>query len=88
MAAPSLITKPSRSVSNGREARVGWSLKWVDSACAAAKLPRLTRSMQDSAPPQTAISASPLRIIRAPSPIAWMLAAQAVTGAPTGPRKP
>ena len=55
----------------------------VDKARAAAKPPRLTRSMQASAPPQTAMSASPAWIIRAASPMAWTLAAQAVTGAPS-----
>src|SRR5258707_15580157 len=57
-------------------------------ARAAAKPPRLTRSMQASVPPHTARSASPERIRRAASPIAWTLAAQAVTGAPRGPLKP
>ena len=37
MPAPSPITKPSRSSSHGREARSGVSLKWVESARAAAK---------------------------------------------------
>src|SRR5436190_15317831 len=58
---PSPMTKPSRSRSKGREARVGVSLKPVERARAAAKPPRLTRSMQASEPPQTATSASPVR---------------------------
>ena len=88
MPAPSPMTKPSRALSNGRDARVGWSLKPVDIVRAAAKAPRLTRSMQASAPPHTATSASPARIRRAASPMACALAAHAVTGAPSGPRKP
>jgi hypothetical protein len=43
--------------------------------------------MQASAPPARTMSASPLRIRRAASPMAWTLAAQAVTGAPSGPLK-
>ena len=82
------MTKPSRPASNGRDACVGWSLKPVDMVLAAANAPRLTRSMQASAPPHTAISASPARMRRAASPMACALAAQAVTGAPKGPRKP
>jgi hypothetical protein len=42
----------------------------VDSARAAAKPPRLTGSMQASAPPQIATSASSDLISRAASPIA------------------
>jgi hypothetical protein len=57
----------------------------LDSARAAAKPPMLTISMQASAPPQIATSASPARIMRAASPIAWMPAAQAVTGVPSAP---
>jgi hypothetical protein len=64
------------------------SLKPDESARAAAKPPRLTRSMQASAPPQIAISASPARIRRAASPIACTPAAQAVTGAPIAPSNP
>ena len=41
--------------------------------------------MAASVPPHTATSASPQRIIRAASPMACTLAAQAVTGAPIGP---
>ena len=44
--------------------------------------------MHASVPPHTAISASLARIRRAASPIAWMPAAHAVTGAPSGPLKP
>ncbi|MDT4840871.1 hypothetical protein FQZ97_747060 [compost metagenome] len=55
---------------------------------AAAKPPRLTRSMLASVPPQTATSASPQRIRRAASPMACTLAAHAVTGAPSGPLSP
>ena len=73
---------------HGRDARSGMSLKPDESARAAAKPPRLTRSMQASAPPQIAMSASPARIRRAASPIACTLAAQAVTGAPIAPSNP
>lgn len=88
MPAPSPITKPSRVRSKGRDARAGVSLKPVDKVFAAAKAPRLTRSIAASAPPHTAMSASPQRISRAASPMAWRLAAQAVTGAPIGPFRP
>ena len=88
MPAPSPITKPSRCASNGREASCGASLNPVDSALAAANAPRLTRSMAASLPPHTAMSASPQRIMRAASPSACTLAAQAVTGAPSGPLSP
>ena len=88
MPAPSPITKPSRCASNGRDACSGASLNAVPSALAAAKPPRLTRSMAASLPPHTAMSASPLRIRRAASPIACTLAAHAVTGAPSGPLRP
>ena len=44
--------------------------------------------MHASVPPQTAMSASLARMRRAASPIAWIPAAQAVTGAPSGPLKP
>ncbi|MNP30554.1 hypothetical protein D3C76_1236320 [compost metagenome] len=82
------MTKPSRSRSNGREARSGVSLNALDKARAAAKPARLTRSIAASAPPHTAISASPQRISRTASPMAWTPAAQAVTGAPSGPLNP
>ncbi|CAB5624521.1 Uncharacterised protein [Pseudomonas aeruginosa] len=82
------MTKPSRAWSKGREARSGLSLKSLDRARAAAKPARLTRWTVASAPPQSATSTSPARIIRAASPMACTPAAQAVTGAPSGPLKP
>ncbi len=82
------MTKPSRPASKGREASSGRSLYPVERALAAANAPRLTRSMAASAPPHSATSASPERIMRRPSPRACTLAAQAVTGAPSGPLSP
>lgn len=79
------MTKPSRARSNGREAFAGSLSQWVFTALVAAKLPNATLSMGASLPPQSAMSASSFRIRRAASPMAWMLAAQAVTGAPNGP---
>lgn len=86
--APSDITKPSRLRSKGREASCGCSAKPADSARAAAKQPRVTRSIAASVSPHMAISASPLLMSLAASPIACTPAAQTVTGAPSGPLKP
>ena len=86
--APSAMTNPSRWLSKGREACSGLSEKPVLSARAAAKQPSVTRSIAASAPPQIAISASPLLMSRAASPMACTPAAHAVTGAPSGPSKP
>ena len=68
--APSPITKPSLSISQGLELDKGSSLKFVLSALAAAKpaIPILQQAA--SAPPATIISASPYLIILAASPIA------------------
>ena len=86
--APSAITNPSRSRSKGLDASAGFSENPVESARAAAKHPSVTRSIAASVPPQIAISASPLLISRAASPIACTPAAHAVIGAPSGPLKP
>ena len=56
--APSLKTKPSRSASQGRLAACGSSLR-VDNARAAAKPPKPTGVVANSAPPTTIASASP-----------------------------
>mgnify|MGYP006903011439 CR=1 FL=1 len=55
----SLNTKPSRSLSQGRLAASGSSLR-VDSARAAAKPPKPTGVVAISAPPTTITSASPI----------------------------
>src|SRR5580704_1708484 len=88
MPAPSPMTKPSRSLSQGREARGGSSLKAVDSARAAAKPARPRRHTAASAPPHTMTSASSSMISRDASPIACAPVEQAVTTAWFGPLKP
>ncbi|CFS16497.1 Uncharacterised protein [Mycobacterium tuberculosis] len=54
-------TKPSRSLSNGREARSGSSLR-VDMARIMENAAMGSASMGPSTPPQTATSASPITI--------------------------
>ena len=88
MPAPSPITKPSRSWSQGREARGGSSLNPVDSARAAANPAMPRRQIAASVPPQTITSASSSMISRAASPIACAPVEQAVTTAWFGPLKP
>ena len=88
MPAPSPITKPSRSRSHGREARIGWSLKPVDMARAAQKPAMPRRHTAASAPPATMTSASSSMIRRAASPIACAPVEQAVTTEWFGPLKP
>ncbi len=85
--APSPMTKPSRSLSQGREAVAGSSLR-VDRAWAEAKPPTASADTVASAPPQTIASASPYSIIRADRPIACRPVVQAVTTAMLGPLRP
>ena len=85
--APSPITKPSRSLSHGRLAVAGSSLR-VDSARAAAKPPTLNCVMAASAPPAIITSASPYSIMREASPIECVPVVQAVTMATLGPFNP
>ena len=82
------MTNPSRSRSQGREARSGVSLNWVESARAAAKPAIPMRHTAASAPPATMTSASSNWISRAASPMAWAPVEQAVTTAWFGPLKP
>ena len=87
MPAPSPMTKPSRSLSNGRLARVGSSLR-VESARMAANPPTERGVTEASAPPAMMASASPCMIMRTESPIALALVAQAVAVAEMGPWAP
>src|SRR5204862_4399116 len=81
------MMKPSRSLSKGRLARVGSSLR-VDSARIAAKPPTLIGVMAASDPPAIIASASPRRIISNESPMAWADAEHAVHVARFGPFAP
>src|SRR5438067_9052155 len=72
------MTKPSRSRSNGREARSGSSLR-VLSDFIAETPPRPISTIEASEPPARKISASPNLMIRQDSPIALFDVAQAVT---------
>src|SRR4029078_2444785 len=87
MPAPSAMTKPSRSLSQGREARVGSSLR-VDSAFIELKPATEVGVQPCSAPPATMMSASPYWIIRIAVPIEWLDEAQAETAVKFGPLKP
>ena len=87
MPAPSPITKPSRSLSNGREAFVGSSLR-VESARIAAKPPTPSGVIAASLPPAIIASASPRWMMRNESPTAWALVVQAVQVAELGPLAP
>src|ERR1700731_2882237 len=80
------MTNPSRSRSNGREARSGSSLR-VLNAFIAEKPARPIGTMDASEPPARKISASPNLIMRHDSPIALFEVAQAVTMHRFGPRK-
>src|SRR6266513_1187219 len=66
---PSLSTKPSRSLSHGRLASVGASLR-VESAFAWPKLPSPQRVVATSPPPAIIRSASPYWMLRMPKPMA------------------
>ena len=81
------MTKPSRSPSNGRDARTGSSLR-RDSARIAPKPAMPTGHTAASVPPQSITSARPSRIESRPSPMAMFDAAQAVHSERSGPRVP
>ena len=87
--APSAITKPSRSLLNGRAAACGGSLR-VDSADSSENRIRLSGFTEASVPTTSAASASPRRIASTPSWIAVPPEAQAVdvaTGEPLVPNR-
>ena len=87
MPAPSPRTKPSRALSNGRDAAAGSSVRF-DNARMAAK-PAMGRGwIAASAPPATTTSASPARRISRPIATASAPDAQALTGARTPARAP
>ncbi len=86
-AAASLKTKPSRSLSNGREAFVGSSFR-RESACIALNAPIATLMSPASLPPASITSACPRRIVSVASPTACALDAQADTVARFGPFAP
>ena len=77
MPAPSPMTKPSRSRSNGRLAFSGVSLR-VERARMAAKAVTPTLQTGASLPPANITSASPRLMISKASPMPLVLAAQAV----------
>jgi hypothetical protein len=79
--APSPITKPALSRSNGRLASLGVSFQFVDRLLALAKPEMASGWIQDSAPPATMTSASPNWIRRAASPILCAPVVQAVVAA-------
>ena len=85
--APSAITKPSRSASNGRDARSGSSLR-VLSAPMRANAETVSGVTGASVPPATTTSALPSRTMRTPSPMALAPAAHAVAMQSAGPVKP
>ena len=87
MPAPSPSTKPSRSLSHGREARGGSSLR-VDIAFIEQKPPIEVGVEPRSAPPATITSASPYWIMRMAMPIEWFDVAQAETAEKFGPLTP
>src|SRR5271154_4512419 len=79
MPAPSPMTKPSRSLSHGRLARAGSSLR-VESARMAANPPTPMGVMAASEPPAIITSASPCWMMRMESPVEGALVGQAVAG--------
>src|SRR3954467_1764059 len=85
--APSPTMKPSRSLSNGRLARSGSSLR-VESARSAPKPPMPIGVIAASDPPAIITSAAPRRMISKASPSACAAAAQAVQVAEFGPLAP
>ncbi len=85
--APSPITNPSRSTSNGREASSGSSLR-VDSVVMRQKAEMVIGVITASAPPAMTTSAEPSRIMRTPSPMAFDEVAQAVATQKLGPVQP
>ncbi len=87
MPAPSPMTKPSRSLSNGRDAPCGSSLR-VDSARMALKPPTPSGVTVASVPPQIMASASPRSMTRKASPMACAPVEQADTCDRLGPLAP
>src|SRR6476660_5451195 len=87
MPAPSPITKPSRSLSHGRLARCGSSLR-VESARMAAKPPTPIGVIAASEPPAIMTSASLRLMISNASPMACADAEHAVQVAELGPLAP
>src|SRR5260370_15562082 len=87
MPAPSPITKPAGSLSQGRLARAGSSLR-VESARMAANPPMPMGVMAASEPPAIITSASWCWMMRKESPMEWALVVQAVAVASFGPLAP
>src|SRR5262245_20245750 len=87
MPAPSARTKPSRSLSKGRLAACGLSLR-RDNDFAEVKPPTPMLVMVDSAPPVSITSASPRCMAWKASAVALAAEAQAVESAVLGPHKP
>ena len=81
------MMNPSRSLSNGRLARIGSSFL-VDRARIAANPPTPSGVIAASDPPAIMASASPRLMISKASPIAWADAEQAVQVAEFGPLAP
>src|SRR5947208_13545307 len=81
------MMKPSRSLSNGRQALSGSSFR-VDNARMAANPPTPIGVMAASEPPAIIASASPRRMISKASPTACADAEQAVQVAEFGPLAP
>src|ERR1043166_6487826 len=81
------MTKPSRSRSNGRDARSGSSLRRL-SAFMAANPAKPVGTIAASEPPARKISASPNLIVRHDSPIALLDVAHAGTMQRFGPCNP
>ena len=86
-AAPSAITNPSRSASNGRDACAGSSLR-VLSAPMRANAASVIGVIGTSVPPAITTSDDPSRMRRTPSPIAFVPAAHAVAMQSAGPVQP
>src|SRR3990167_11028391 len=81
------MTKPSRSLSKGREAFSGVSFL-RDKALSEQKPPTPKWVIELSVPPASIISASPYWIIRKASPMAFEPEAQAVVTQEFGPFRP
>ena len=77
-APPSDMMKPLRSLSNGRQACAGSSLR-VESAWSAAKEATAIGQIGPSAPPASITSASPCWIMRSAAPMLCRPVAQAET---------
>ena len=81
------MTKPSRTASNGRDARAGSSLRVVRARAEQNEATDIGE-MHDSAPPTRTTSAAPVRMYSIPRARAWPLEAQAVTVHSFGPVNP